>query len=318
MDAAIPYFSSERIEELLTFDLLISALKSGFTKEYVVPERMHLNFQNPSLNDNNTLLLMPAISLDKAVGVKVVTVHPDNSEKDLPGIHGIYYLCDATTGIPHALFDAKAITNWRTAATSVLAASFLAKHDAKKLLIIGTGALASYLIDAYAAIDSIEELFVWGRNPQKAEALLKQKQNRYRKSALVTNLTEAVKEVDIISSATFSKEPLIKGEWLKPGQHVDLVGSYRPDMRETDDQVMQKARIYVDSINTAPKESGDLFIPISNNTITLQNVIGDLFQLCKSEINGRQSKEEITVFKSVGHALEDLVAAQLIVQQHYK
>ncbi|WP_462254381.1 bifunctional Delta(1)-pyrroline-2-carboxylate/Delta(1)-piperideine-2-carboxylate reductase [Ekhidna sp.] len=313
----ITYYSSSQIQEWLTFDLLIPALKKGFTEEYVVPERMHLNFQNPSL-EKNTLLLMPAISLGNAVGVKVVTVNPGNSEKGLPGVQGIYYLCDAATGMPRALFDAKAITNWRTAATSVLAASFLAVPDAKKLLVIGTGALASYLIDAYATIGSIDELYVWGRNPEKAKELIQQKKNLFRKSTLASNLEDAIKEADIISSATFSQEPLIKGKWLRAGQHIDLVGSFRPDMRETDDQVMQRSNIYVDSISTAPKESGDLTIPIANKVISVQEINGDLFQLCKSEINGRQSKEEITVFKSVGHALEDLVAAQLIVQQNNK
>lgn len=314
MSEPIPYYTSDQIRERLTFERLVTALRKGFTEEYLVPPRMHLNFQNPSPAEKSTLLLMPAVNPGSAVGVKVVTVNPGNSQQGLPGVQGIYYLSDANTGTPHALFDAKALTNWRTAATSVLAASFLVKPGAKKLLIVGTGALAAYLIDAYATIDTIEELSIWGRNQERASSLCEMNSETFKKVRVVKTLEEGVQEADIISAATFSKEPLIKGSWLKSGQHLDLVGSYRPDMREVDDRVMQQANIYVDSIETAPKESGDLAIPLSNGSISLRDIKGDLFGLCKSEVRGRESDEEITVFKSVGHALEDLIAAQLIIQ----
>lgn len=259
---------------------------------------------------------MPAISEGASVGVKIVTVNPANSQKNLPGIQGIYYLCDATSGLPIALIDAKTLTNWRTAATSALAASFLAPKSASRLLVIGTGSLASYLIDAHCSIRPIEEVMVWGRTREKAEALVKQKQSQHNKLIVVDNLEEAVGQADVISAATFSKQPLILGDWLRPGQHIDLVGSYRPDMREADDKVLLRSSVFVDNIDTAPKESGDLSIPIANKTISLSYIKGDLFQLCKGEVSGRQSEDEITLFKSVGHALEDLVAAQLITQMN--
>ena len=314
MDEFVKYYSSETLGQLLSYKELIPVLRTGFTKEFLIPPRMHLNYEDPSSDNLNTLLLMPAINVGKAAGVKIVSVNPDNSKRNLPSIQGIYYLFDPQSGSPIALIDAKSLTNWRTAATSALASSFLASKSSKKMLMIGTGSLASYLIDAHSEIHPIEEVMIWGRSHQKAETFAEQQNNDSLKISVAKDLREAVKEADIVSVATLSKEPLIKGTWLRPGQHIDLVGAYRPDMREADDETMLRSEIFVDSIEMAPKESGDLSIPISENVIQLSDIKGDLFQLCKSEVAGRISETEITLFKSVGHALEDLVAAQLITQ----
>ncbi len=303
------------ITEKLDFQSLIEALHAGFKKDYTIPPRIHLNYDNPQDGNQNTMLLMPAISTGEVAGVKVVNVAPANSHRDLPSIQGIYYLLNAVTGEPKAIFDAKSLTNWRTAATSALAATYLSRENAETLLMIGTGSLAPFIIDAYRAIRPIEKLMIYGRDQRKAKVLADTKAGQFKKIIVVENLAEAVPHADIVSVATLSTSPLVYGDWLKPGQHVDLIGSYRPDTREADDEVLKKANIYVDSLEMAPKESGDLAIPIKSKVISLEDIKGDLFQLCKNETRGRSSNEEITVFKSVGHALEDLVTAQLILNQ---
>lgn len=306
-------YTESEIGEALDFPRLIEALKTGFTEEYTIPKRMHLNYQNPEDRDENTLLLMPAVQIGKMAGVKIVNVAPQNGRRKLASIQGIYYLMDAVSGVPKALFDAKALTNWRTAAASALAAGFLAPNASRTLLMVGTGALAPFVIEAHAAQRPIEHLLVYGRSKEKAQALVDRYKDRFHSSEVINSLSEAVPMVDIISVATFSETPLIKGDWLRPGQHLDLIGSFKPNMREADDMAMQRSRIYVDILDTAPKESGDLAIPLETGIINHSDIQGDLFQLCQHKVKGRVSDDEITLFKSVGHALEDLVAAQLVL-----
>ena len=312
---SVKYFGSEDIHQSLDYLSLVEALRLGFTKEYVVPSRMHISYDDLHSENKNTLLLMPAINQGADAGIKIVNVAPANSQKGISTIQGIYYLMDAITGSPKALMEAKTLTNWRTAAASALAASFLAPKHSQSLLMVGTGSLAPYLIDAHAAIRPIKELMIYGRTPEKAQALAAQKSSKFEKVEVVNDLKEAVGKVDVISVATLSSNPLIEGNWLRPCQHIDLVGSYRPDMRESDDQVLKRSKIFVDNLESAPKETGDLVIPIESGSISLEDIEGDLFQLCSGEVQGRQKEDEITVFKSVGHALEDLVAAQLIFSQ---
>ncbi|MEM6379334.1 MAG: ornithine cyclodeaminase family protein [Bacteroidota bacterium] len=303
------------VQNILAFPDLISALRVAFQENYVVPMRHHHDFDNPSASKASTLLLMPAWQEGEFLGVKIVTVSPDNHLLKMPAIHGTYLLFNAANGQPILQTDARRLTSKRTAAASALAADYLAKSNSKSLLMVGTGALAPQLIEAHAQVRPLEKVFVWGRNPAKAQLVIDQLTSMDQLSfEVVTDLEVIVPEVDIISMATLSPEPLIKGEWLKPGQHVDLVGSYKPNMREADDRVIQKAKIYVDTLEGAPKESGDLAIPLKNGLIQLSDIQGDLFDLCRGKIPGRQSTAEITLFKSVGHALEDLAAAKLLYQ----
>lgn len=306
------YYSSEEIDQALDFSSLVEELRSGFTSDYFVPTRSHVDYHNPKDNQQNTMLLMPAIKTGELAGVKIVNVSPLNTERNLPSIQGIYYLLDATTGEPKAIFDAKSLTNWRTAATSALAATYLATKEASSLLMIGTGVLAPFLVRAHQSARPIKELFVYGRSTEKAEAVIEEVGGSFESATVVEDLADAIPKADIISAATLTEEPLIYGEYLRPGQHIDLVGAFKPTRREADDEVIRRAEIYVDSLDTAPKEAGDLAIPLSKGVIDISDIRGDLFQLCKGQVLGRSSKEEITVFKCVGHALEDLVAAQLI------
>lgn len=307
------YFSAADINNILDFPTLIEALREGFTKDYIIPPRMHINYDNLDDQHQNTLLLMPAVQCGDMAGVKIVNISPGNNKRNIPSIQGIYYLLDAITGSPKALMDAKALTNWRTAAASALAASYLAPKNAESLFMVGTGALTPFVIDAHSTNRQIRTLMIYGRDKTKAQVIADQKTDHFEKVIIVENLKDVVPKADIISVATLSKKPLIKGNWLKSGQHIDLIGSYKPEMREADDKALIRSKIYVDNLEMAPKESGDLSIPLSKGVISLSDIQGDLFQLCQGKVKGRTHEGEITLFKSVGHALEDLVAAQLIL-----
>lgn len=298
------------INEQTDFSELISELKIGFTEgSILVPNRHHHNFPHSENSRDTTLLIMPAWHPGKTSGVKVVTVNPNNGKFDLPAIQGTYILMDSNDGLVKAIIEAKSLTNKRTAATSALASSYLSKEEARSLLMIGTGALSINLIQAHATVRPISKVYVWGRNRNKADVICDQLKNASFQIEAIDQIDSKISEVDIISTATLSQTPLIKGELLREGQHIDLVGAYRKDMRESDDISIQKAELYLDSMESGLHESGDIHIPLSSGLITEKDINGDLFQLCSSQINGRSNDNDITIFKSVGHALEDLVAA---------
>ncbi len=303
------FFSAETINENLDFPTLIDTLADGFRSDIEVPQRMHIDYPGPKPSDTNTLLLMPAIRIGDYAGVKIVNVAPGNRDTDFETIQGIYYLMDATTGVPKALFDAKSITVWRTAAASALASSFLSRADASKLLILGTGALAPYLVRAHAAVRPIEDVLIYGRSREKAHKMADEFQGEFSSINVIEHIDEHLSSVDIVSAATSSPGPLIRGELLTEGQHIDLVGAYTPTTRESDDEVMKTGRIFADNRSSVLKEAGDLLIPIASGAIIAEDIVADLFELCQGEKPGRAGDGEITVFKSVGHAMEDLVTA---------
>jgi len=307
--------SQTQIEQALNYPELITALKTAFQSDITVPMRHHHDFANPLEQKDSTLLLMPAWEAGKYLGVKIVTVSPNNGVYKLPSIQGMYILMDAHKGSPLALMEAKTLTAFRTAAASALAASYLACKDSKVLLMIGTGALAPQLIRAHAAVRPIERVYVWGRDLAKATTIVEQFKTASFAVEAVDNIAEAVAKADIISCATLSPNPLLKGDLLRNGQHIDLVGSYRRDMREADDAVIQRSSVFVDTYAGATKETGDIVIPLEKGILTKEAIRADLFELCKGEKKGRQTESEITLFKSVGHALEDLAAAKLVYEK---
>lgn len=305
------------IEDNTHFPELISELKTYFSSdEIIVPMRHHHDFPNPEVQTDSTLLLMPAWNPSKNAGVKIVTVSPKNGQFNMPSIQGTYIFFDAVKGAIKAILEAKSLTVKRTAAASALATSFLARQDANSLLMIGTGALSINLIKAHASVRAITHVYIWGRNFEKAKNIAnKLKDEKFSITAIQT-IEEKISEVAIISCATLSKNPLVFGKYLKQGQHVDLVGSYKKDMREADDFAIAKASVFVDTFQGGLKESGDIVIPLQNGTLKESEIKADLFQLCANQKNGRTSDDEITIFKSVGHALEDLAAANYYYNKH--
>lgn len=304
-----------QVEEALPYRLLIEALRIGFQTSYTVPQRHHHDFENPKSTQDSTLLLMPAWQAGGYLGLKTVIVSPENQQFDLPAIHGSYLLFNAITGQPLLQCDARTLTKKRTAAASALAADYLARPDSHTLLVLGTGALAPELIKAHCTIRPIKEVWIWGRRPDRAQALaaVLNKELGLKISA-ITDRSHFIPKAAIISTATLSPDPILFGADLANGQHIDLVGSYKPNMREADDEVIRRSTVFVDTIEGAPKESGDLFLPIQKGLLSPADIQADLFQLCRQQKPGRKSDTEITLFKSVGHALEDLVAAQLLYQ----
>lgn len=316
---SFPQIDADFIEKNTDCKELINSLHKYFCdKNILVPQRQHHNFPNPDAEEQTTLLFMPAWNPGRNAGVKFVTISPENQKHDLPAIQGIYFYMDASTGVINAVIDAKTLTAKRTAAASALASSYLSQKQSSRLLMIGTGSLSKNLILAHASVRPITEVYIWGRNPEKAAKIAEELSGQPFAIRAVAHIEQTISQCDIISCATLSKYPLIQGKWLKKGQHVDLVGSYKPDMREADDDVMKVSRIFLDSRQSGLRESGDIVIPLQSGLISEPDICADLFELCSGEKKGRLLDEEITVFKSAGHALEDLAAAEYYFNQFSK
>lgn len=307
----IPFIDSAFMEMHCKYPVLIESLKKGFAAgKPIFPKRNHYQLGIDPPDVENTLLIMPAWDKEKDLGIKLVTIYPENRKQDKPVIQGVYVHFDKITGTPSCLLDARTLTNIRTAATSVLAASYLARPQSTALLMIGTGTLCPYFIKAYTSLFPIEKVYLWGRDYIKTRKRAEELTSDQYEVIAVKSYREVVAEADIISTITLSREPLVLGQDVRPGQHIDLVGSYTPDRREADDEVIMRSRIYVDTMEGACTESGDLVIPLTKGIIRVEDIAGDLFSLCSQTVAGRRSMEEITLFKSVGYALEDLVAAR--------
>lgn len=303
--------------DALTYSDLIDELVKSFAAGCVCPERHHHTIENRDAPDS-TLLLMPAWDYAQAdsryLGIKLVTVCPDNYTRNLPGLTSTYILCDANTGQQLAFIDGNTITARRTVATSALGARFLSREGSRKLLLIGSGKVASLIPDAYRAVRPIEEIAVWDINPAGAEQLVRNLHDNGFKAHVVSDLEREAGTSDIISAATLATNPIIHGEWVSAGTHIDLIGGFTPHMREADDEVMKRGTIYIDTPE-ALKEAGDLTQPLANGVITRQQILGTLRNLCRKELTGRTSPDEITVFKAVGSSLADLTAARMIYEK---
>jgi len=308
-------FDAAAVERLLGDAALIEAIATLFRDGADVPLRHHHTIATDGADA--TLLLMPAWRNGRHLGIKIVTVFPDNGRRDLPAVIGQYLLLSAQTGEMLALMDGTALTRRRTAAASALASRFLSRRDSFRLLMVGTGALAPHLIRAHAAVRPIREVAIWGRTPARAQALAE----RFATGDLAhlgldvhvaDDIERTVAAADIVSCATLAQEPLVRGDWLRKGQHLDLVGGFTPAMREADDQAVRRARVFVDTREGAGKEAGDIVQPLRSGALAADGIVADLFELCRGEKRGRGSAGEITLFKSVGTALEDLAAAELV------
>lgn len=308
------FVGASEIDAVLDYPALVEALREAFRASLVAPTRHHHEIERPG--ETATLLLMPAWAAGTGyLGVKVVSVFPGNAARGRPSVMGTYLLLSGETGEPLAGLDGQTLTVWRTAAASALAASYLARPDAARMAMIGAGALAPRLIAAHAALRPVREVTVWNRTPETAERLAASLDRPGLKVTATTDIEAAVSAADIVSVATLSSEPLVRGAWLKPGAHLDLVGAYAPRMRESDDEAVARATIHVDTRAGALKEAGDIVQPLAAGVIGEGDIAGDLFDLCRGAVPGRRSADEITLFKSVGSAIEDLAAAILVWQR---
>lgn len=300
---------------------MIDAIRDAFRAEGVSPMRHH--HAVPGVNDgdeNLTLLLMPAWhGQGGAFGLKVAALAPANAANGLPTLHGVYLLFEAGTGVPRALLDAGALTARRTAAASALASRYLSREDAQTLFVIGTGRVARELVSAHCAVRPIREVRVWGRRPERAQALAEAVAadlGAGQRCVSVADVAKGAAGADIISAATGAKAPLLRGDWVEQGTHVDLVGAYTPAMCEADPALVARAdQVFIDTWEGARDEAGDLLQAISAGAFSFDSVAGDLYQMCAGEAGTlRRSAQEITLYKSVGTALQDLAAAELCVR----
>jgi len=306
--------TAEDLSRIFSFPRLIEALRRAFQSEIEVPVRHHHPIERIG-EASAMLLLMPAWEQNgrdaRFLGVKIVSVYSGNPARGLPSVQGAYLLMDGHTGRPLAVIDGQALTLWRTAAASALAAYYLSRSDARRLVMVGAGALAPYLIEAHASVRPIEDVAVWSRSAHRAEQLAERLAGGAYVTRATRNLESEIRRADIVSCATLSNEALVKGAWLKPGAHLDLVGAFTPKMRESDDEAVRRSRVYLDTRAGALEEAGDILQPLAAGTIREGDIVGDLFDLCRGRVGGRASGDEITLFKSVGTALEDLAAAAL-------
>ncbi|MBW8184232.1 ornithine cyclodeaminase family protein [Shewanella nanhaiensis] len=309
--------NAEEVHHTLNFPVLIAELRDTFSKPAGMPQRQVYSLDEAT-SHSDAFAVLPSWN-EKAIAVKAFTYFPENPVKDqqLESLYSKIMIFDRKTGVPQALVDGTSVTYWRTAAISALGSSYLSRKDSNKLLIFGTGNLASFMALAHASVRPITQITVWGRNQDKAQATIEKIRNK-RPDIEVTlskNLEHSVREADIISCATGSPTPLFNSDWVTPGTHTDFVGNHNQDRRECDSKLILRSAVYVDSKINVFAEAGELLIPVSEGEYQLESVKGELAQLCKGEIQGREDEQQITLFKTVGTALADLVGAQLVYSQ---
>ncbi len=303
-DPGLAYADSDLVHRLLPYPALVEALAAGHRRPEAEVRRVV--FSPPG--SDQVFLALPAWQPDESIGVKLVTVFPGNLDRGLPSVQAVYVLFDGADGRPRAILDGTALTYRKTAADSALGSRFLSRPDASTLLMVGSGGLAPHLIAAHRAVrPGIERVLVWNRTTDRAEQLAAGITGAVVE--VVDDLPQAVARADVISTATMAPQPLVRGGWLRAGTHLDLVGAFRPDTREVDDEVVRRASIYVDSRLAALEECGDLVIPLRSGVITLEDIRGDLFGLCRGEVEGRRHPEEITLFENGGGGHLDLMTA---------
>ena len=303
------YISYESAIELVKWDRAVDALREGH--RYPKAEIADL-FLGPQ---SATLLNRAAFIDGLGYGVKAVTVMGENAAKGLPTVQGAMMVYDGQTGAVTAIVDSRLVTEIKTASDSVLGAQLLARRDSKKLLIVGAGVVAESLVNAYSAMfPSLEQIAIWSRRPEQAQVLVSQIKDVGIQVVAVDDLEKHAGEADIISTATMAREPILRGHWIPSGTHVDLIGAFKPDMREADDALISKGSLFVDSRETTVHHIGELMIPIAAGIISEADVKADFYDLIDMAQSARTSDDEITIFKNGGGAHLDLMIANYIAK----
>jgi len=302
--------SAEEVHAALSYPELVDALQDAFSKEFNMPPRKVFLLEEGVSND--AFALLPSWN-DTFIGVKAFTYFPDNPKPQYDSLYSKILLFERNHGEPLALVDGTSVTFWRTAGISGLASRLLSRKNSETLLLLGTGNLATYLIRAQASVRPLKKVLVWGRTKANAEKVVNQMATElsHIDISVIDDLQTACGEADIVVSATGSHEPLVKGDWIKEGTHTDFIGNHHPTKRECDTALVVKSKVYADSRDNCFREAGEVLIPISEGVFKKEDVVGQLTEMCAGTIPLRENDQEITLFKSIGMALSDLVGAGL-------
>ena len=312
--ASVPVIDAATVARLLDYPGLVAALRRAFVAPPIVPLRHSIAFPQTPTSHAGTLLVMPAVQPGSLMAVKLVSIHPGHAGREGGALRSTYLALDAASGEIRGMIDGHALTVRRTAATSVLAALELARPAPDVLLMVGSGEIAHALADAYIELIKPRLIRVWSRRAEQAIRFAAELAARGVAAESVADLRAAVPTADIISTATLSEAPLIFGADVREGAHVDLVGGFRPEMRESDDDLIARARVVVD-VQTTLKEAGDIASPLAAGRIAMASIV-TLADVLERRKSGRVSSADVTVFKSAGHALEDMAAAELVFARH--
>lgn len=304
-------FSAEQVHETLSYPGFIDTLASTFGSNFTMPPRQVMPL-NPDGPGHDAFAMLPAWN-DEVIALKAFTYFPENQAPDLT-VYAQILLFSRSNGLPLALVHGTSVTYRRTAGVSALASRFLSREDSEEMLLINTGRLAPFLIDAHASIRPLKRIRIWGRNPKKAKQLAEHlgKDRPNLEITSVTDIETGCATADILVCATNSPEPLVHGAWVKPGTHTDFLGNHHPDKSECDSALVEKSGVWVDSKTNCFREAGEILVPIAEGNITKDHVLGDLAMLCRGEAPTRSSDQQITLFKSVGSALGDLAGARAV------
>lgn len=301
--------SADQVNQSLDWPSLLDALTRTFGGRFTMPPRQVMRLDEST---HDAFALLPAWNED-VIAVKAFTYFPENPPPQA-SLYAQILLFDRQHGQPLALVDGTSVTLWRTAAVSGLASRFLSRENSETLLLLGTGKLAPFLIRAHAAVRPLKRVIVWGRRPEKVADLIRVMKAERPEIAFSasSSIEQSCGEADIVVAATGSHEILVKGEWIRPGTHTDFLGNHHADHRECDTGLVVRSRVFVDTFANCLKEAGEILVPMAEGIFTREQILGELADLCAGRVAGRQSDDEITLFKSVGAALGDLAAARLV------
>lgn len=308
--------NAEQTRRLLSMDACIKVMEAAMTASsngsIFIPPRTLFQLQDNS----GFFAVMPGASEQMGTyGAKMVSYHRLNSERGLPSIQGFVALFDHQSGKPLAIIDGGVITNIRTAAVSGLATRLLAPPDANSCGIMGAGALADVHITAMCAVRPVQECVIWARRPEQAMALVTKHSINDQVRFRATDDPAEAAACELVCTTTASSEPVLRGEWVRPGTHVNLVGAHNLHSREADTDLIVKSGVYVDFVESTLNEGGDIMIPIQEGAINEDHIIGEVGQLLMGTVSGRQDETQITVYNSLGITSQDLYAAQYVLEQ---
>lgn len=304
-------FDSDQVHQALRFPDFIDRLEGCFAGDFIMPPRQVMPL-SPGGPGHDAFAMLPAWN-DEVIALKAFTYFPDNEAPDLT-VYAKILIFDRKRGIPLAMVDGTSVTYLRTAGVAALAARLLSREDSEEMLLINTGRLAPYFVRAHASVRSLKRLRIWGRNAAKAARLAAELAPEFPdlEIAAVAEIEGGCATADIIVCATNSHQPLVRGEWVRPGTHANFFGNHHADKRECDTSLVAKSRVWVDSMENCMREAGEILVPIQEGSITADHVLGELRDLCRGDSSGRQGADEVTFFKSVGCALGDLAGAKAV------